>query len=687
MLPNPSFEEGGEAPEGYRFTGPADQARDSWTQARAHSGNRCLAFFPSMHEAAWESDCMPVVPDRPYGLTWWTQFEGSTPWHWSYHCNFVGIVVRFLDPYGREVGRLERRIHCLQTSGWQQAWIKLVPPKEAATAAVAFVYRTGIETDGRVWVDDVALEPLAHLPPVREGYGRLVVRTTDAEGSPLPARIWVRSGEGEYLFPKYSYRFTVPRVGFHAAPEDCCIDLRAGTVTAGASRGFEYEPVEQTATIGPGETRELRLALRRTVDMPSRGWLAGDHHSHLFFHKSTQHPHLRPEDVFQVAKAEGLNYLSLDGEMIEFRRNLGHEQARDRGFVGEVGLEAVTDFYGHVCLVGVREDMPGGFPMRMVVWPPNEIVQSYVADQGGAVISAHPLNGINLEDFVGAVGDPQRRCLARELAVDVLLGRRVCYDVYSDTTQRLTDVVTTYYHLLNLGRRVGITASTDYYVDQGRGACGAWRTYARSGKLDFGGIAEAYREGRTFATNGPLLILRVEGAEPGDEVEMHEAREVEVALLAISQWSLQAVELVVNGEVRRRWETSESEFDVTERVRLTETSWIAARVFGPKAPGSDCSPMSDEPGQFCGQFAHASPVYVRIGGSDFRPRRAAVEFCLEWVEAMGRAVDADRAMYLSADLSDYGVTGAEAFEFVMSRIAEAKRIAQDMLDSAAAVPG
>jgi len=679
---NPSFEDGDSAPRGWRFDGRLQHAALSWAREGAHSGQRCLAFFPSMQAATWESDPVPVVAGTPYGLTWWTRFEGSEPWHWSYHSEFVGVAVRFLDGNGAEVGTEKRKFHCLATAGWQQAWIKLTPPADAKHATIAFVYRTGIETDGRVWVDDADIEPLDAPPRPPSGLARILIRTLDVGGKPFPARMWARTAGGEYVSPRYSYRFNVPDVGFHAAPEDCWLDVPPGEVTVGARRGFEFAPIEQTVRVAAGETREVALVLRRTIDMRAQGWLAGDHHSHLFFHKSTQHPQMRPQEVFAIARAEGLNYLSLDGEMIEFRANLqDHDKARDADFVGEMGLEAVTDFYGHLCLINVRHDMPGGFPMRMVFWPPNEEVMRFAASQGAAVVSAHPLNTNTLDAFINAVAS-ERGCLARELAMDILLGRTVSFDIFSESgpPQRASDVAAAYYHLLNLGRRAGVTASTDYYVDQGRGACGAWRTYARCDRLDFAEIAGAYREGRTFATNGPLVLFHVNGAGPGDEVSLAAPGEVEVSLRAQSQWGLEGGELVINGVVVRQWDAIDGRLDVTDRVRIDETSWVAARVFGPKSAQVDSSPMAEESGELCGQFAHTSPVYVSIAAAPFRPRRDAVEFCMQWVAAMETAVNAAKEKYLLADLSAYGLTGADAFDEIASRIAEARAIAQRMLE-------
>jgi len=136
---------------------------------------------------------------------------------------------------------------------------------------------------------------------------------------------------------------------------------------------------------------------------------------------------------------------------------------------------------------------------------------------------------------------------------------------------------------------------------------------------------------------------------------------------------------VVNGIVERRWETADSRLDVTDRLPLAETSWIAARVFGPRSPEVDSSPIADEPGQVCGQFAHTSPVYVRVGGAAFRPRKSAADFCLRWLEAMAEAVSRVREQFLRTDLSRYSISAESAFERVMSRIVEARRAAHNRL--------
>jgi len=135
--------------------------------------------------------------------------------------------------------------------------------------------------------------------------------------------------------------------------------------------------------------------------------------------------------------------------------------------------------------------------------------------------------------------------------------------------------------------------------------------------------------------------------------------------------------------VRQRWDAADGMLDVKERLRLDETSWVAARVFGPKSSQVDSSPMAEGPGEFCGQFAHTSPVYVRVAGADLRPRREAAEFCLKWVDAMAAGVSASREKYLSADVGAYGLSGAEAYERVMSLIAQARRIGREMLRGAA----
>ena len=138
------------------------------------------------------------------------------------------------------------------------------------------------------------------------------------------------------------------------------------------------------------------------------------------------------------------------------------------------------------------------------------------------------------------------------------------------------------------------------------------------------------RERRTFATNGPLLFLTVDGVEPGGEIRVPEGGGGErlVVVEAASITPLQTVEIVVNGTVVDTHDAADKgeRFRVESRVRADEGGWIAARALGPPSPM-----VADGYA-----FAQTSPVWIVAGDREFRSEED-VRFLLFAAEAFPRA--------------------------------------------------
>ena len=159
---------------------------------------------------------------------------------------------------------------------------------------------------------------------------------------------------------------------------------------------------------------------------------------------------------------------------------------------------------------------------------------------------------------------------------------------------------------------------------------------------------EAVRERRTFATNGPLLFLTVDGVEPGGEIRVPEGGGGErlVVVEAASITPLQTVEIVVNGTVVDTHDAADKgeRFRVESRVRADEGGWIAARALGPPSPM-----VADGYA-----FAQTSPVWIVAGDREFRSEEDvrfllfAAEAFRARVVARGRwATDAARNRFLA----------------------------------------
>lgn len=632
LLPNPSFEiEAAGRPQGWHCEGPT---RPGGWLSEGRDGGKCLAMRGVVGRTEWRSDVVPI-PERPV-LLWWTKIAGSEPWHWSYLVNFVGVIARYLDAQGRPMGEEPHWIRCIRTEGWVRAWLRLAPPAGAAQVSIAFVWDAPFETNGQVWVDDAALvdEPSLALQP---GCGRLRCKIADAEtGRPLAARCHV-TVNGQAQQPTCSLDYPGLGGAFHAGGE---WELAAvGKVCLRVARGSEYEPWLGEVEVGEGETVEVAVPLRRLTDMAGAGWYGGDHHSHLFFHGHTRHPQMTVEDAMNVAEAEGLHFLPLQAEIGEMRAALGREIGSREGFIGALGLEVVSDYWGHVCTINVQREPEFGFPLRQIAYPTNEQVCEAVVGAGGAVAYPHPLNNAAVGQVLAAVGNPERLLLARELPVDLALGYPSGYDLLGeDDPQYLDSKLGEYYRLLDLGFPVALTAATDYYQDQGKGVPGAVRTYVHADRLSWPDVAAGYRQAATFCTNGPLLLL--EGV--GERRPVTAGQPMELAVSAFSPWGLDRLEIVRGGEVVATFDCQGRRgVSFTASIDLPDgTDWVAARVYGPPAREIDSRVLPAG----MGQFAHTSAAWLEVEDRPHRPKLENVRHYQQWVAAVRESWQVRRSM-------------------------------------------
>ena len=180
-----------------------------------------------------------------------------------------------------------------------------------------------------------------------------------------------------------------------------------------------------------------------------------------------------------------------------------------------------------------------------------------------------------------------------------------------------------WYRLLNCGIKLACTGGSDFPFSAGLLApwypnLGLDRTYAMlDGEFTYKGWIEGIRRGRTFATNGPLLSLTVQGEPPGAELRVEgSVDEVLVEGRAVCNFGLDCVEIIRNGAVVRRVEGKggQTEIECTERVRLGGSAWFALRARGTVSPEryGGVAPWN--------LYAHTSPVYVYRGN---RPIRVA----------------------------------------------------------------
>ena len=447
--------------------------------------------------------------------------------------------------------------------------------------------------------DGIRVEVLEH--------GRNWVHVTvldDETDRPVPCRVHFRSPEGVPYQPHGHHDHVNSDLGTwhidvggdlrlgratYAYIDGTCQGwLPRGDVVVDVARGYEYEPIREVVRIEPGQ-RELRLRLRRWAHLNEEGWYSGDSHVHF----------LSAQGSLLEQQSEDLNVVNLLqsqwGSLFTNTEDFtgGPVEASGGRFVTWVSQENRQPFFGHMVLWGLhRPVMPwctdGPNEADLAAW--QETTMSDWADrcheQGGTVVIPH---------FPSPNGEP---------AVLIATGRADAVEMIVQRPFQHAE----YYRYLNGGYRLPLVGGTDKMSSEV--PVGLYRTYARLGDepFSFEGWCRAVREGRTFLSGGPIIRLRVDGADVGDIVHLSGAGTVTVEATAESVLPMAALQVVMNGEVVAAVDepTSARQLKIRAEVAVDGDSWIAARCGGPTywdGP-SHRGPWERR------IFAHTSPVYV-----------------------------------------------------------------------------
>jgi hypothetical protein len=458
------------------------------------------------------------------------------------------------------------------------------------------------------------------LVPVR-------VRIVDEMGRPTTARVYLTGSDGLAYAPNgSSNRITAMSAEHYFHAEDQFdIELPAGETLIEATRGQEYQLSSARPVLEGGKPADVTLKLERWAHMTRQGFWSADVHIHANY-TAPHHQVISPRDVRLQVTGEDLNYGNMmvansGGAFIHDRQYFEakpHRLSSPEHFI-YWNEENRSSAYGHMCFMGLTklvEPFYNGFKdtQHWDDYPANYPLAQQVFDQGGAVSYAHP----------GMIPTFDRASI-KELPVDLALGQRTAMDVLSNNDETATTEM--WYRLLNCGFRVAISAGTDSFTNVAdHYTAGGGRVYVQIGpKFDYAGWLKGFREGRSFASNGPVIDLKVSGKSPGDEIQLDGAGEVSIQASVRTQTPLNSVEVIVNGKsVHSESTTGKNTFDFKHRVRVDSSSWIAVRALGPPHRLI----LNDT-----GAYAHTSPVYVTIGR---KPIRIAedVKFYRDWVERL-----------------------------------------------------
>ncbi len=474
---------------------------------------------------------------------------------------------------------------------------------------------------------EVKLTSLNYLNPV--GRLQVIVRDTGT-GDNTPARVYLRAGDGKAYTPlgEFHRMVTVTNDHYFHTTGTFQLELPTGEATVEVMKGFEYRPQTKKVTILADQTSTLELNLDRFIDMPERGWFSGDNHLHMNYGGLFL---ATPKTLMLEADAEDLhvtndlvaNYSGVRILDLEYFEGDLHPLSKSNRLL-YFNEEYRPSFAGHISLLNLKNFV---FPQfngmegtaLSAHYPPNSHVLDAVHTQGGIGGYVHPYGGEpSLREYRGA----------REFPVNVALRNVDYFDLMSIWSDEFAGEQV-WYRTLNLGFRVPASSGSDAMTDYWRHpAIGSVRVYVKTGSsLDYDNWIEAFTKGRSFVTSGPLLLLSVNGSEPGDEITLsaEEPSRIRVNAEATSILPMQTLDIIQNGKVVHTV-TLDNQLEAKVSIDLSadQTGWIAARVTGPEHQHLLMDSYV---------YAHTNPVYLVKPGQPARSPDDARYF-LKWIDTV-----------------------------------------------------
>lgn len=469
-------------------------------------------------------------------------------------------------------------------------------------------------------------------------------------GKLIPARIYVRSSQGKWYFPKSAspkgsaiayrkQRGAAPSIEMHVtlSAHPFVVDLPSGTYDVTVERGHEYHPLTKQVTI-KDKPVDVELKLKRWINVADRKWFSGDTHVHRTL-----------EELPNVMLAEDLNValpltywvtqayasprtseksspkdvpdklITVDKTHVIYPRNTEYE-------IFTVGGKRHT--LGAVFVLNHKSVFEKGVP------PVGPVLKKARQEKALLDLDKHnwpwsmtliPLMNVDLYELSNnhvwrarfgftKFGTPAPKFMNIEMGPDGMTE----WGWLDFTFQN-------YYVLLNCGFRIRPTAGTASGVHPV--PLGFGRVYVECPKgFSYDSWIRGLDQGNSFVSTGPMLFVKVNDKALGHVFRAEKESVLHVTGEAVSGRPLDRIEIVVNGKVMKTLKPANVKSNVAfvteldEKVKLNSSSWMVVRCFESRKDKRV-------------RFAHTAPVHLEIKDKPLRPRRAEIGYLIEHVEA------------------------------------------------------
>jgi len=632
----------------------------SWTP----DGKRIL--YVTNNEVGWGTgDIWSVAVDNPSDRR--KVLSEETSWSARPEMSPDGKQVLFASYHGRQ---------------WRQLW--LTTPDGAAPLPltfgdfdrssarwspdgerIAYISNEGGNTSLAVrdFVGGATMPIVAKNRRYQNPQARLTLDIRDERDRSVPARVAILGSDGRAAAPVTAWmhaddgfdrKLQSAETHYFHCPSRCTVEAPAGAASVWVQHGFRYLPWRQSVKLTAGAERTVAVKLEPNDLPPSFGsWRSADLHVHMNYGG-----HYRIENLARQARAEDLDVVyNLIVNKEERVPDIGYPVGRDAASTPDTLIihsqEFHTSYWGHLGLLGLSDHVltPDFSAYQHTAlaspYPHNGIVADLAHEQGALVGYVHPFD---------AIPDPAKdKTLTNELPADVASGKVDYMEIVGFADHKSTAEV--WYRLLNLGFRIPAGAGTDAMANYAslRGPVGMNRVFLETKGMTPDAIKEALKEGRTFASNGPLLGLEVDGEHPGGTISRSAPAKLHYRVALRSPVDVQHLELVQNGKVVKTFSFAggRRKFDAEGELQADATGWLVLRAWN---EGADPQVLDLYP------YATTSPVYLELPGGR-RPDPVDAAYFAAWL---------DRVIADAASRTDYRNAYERSETLAYLRTAKAK---------------
>ena len=438
-----------------------------------------------------------------------------------------------------------------------------------------------------------------------EGEASLAVEVRDkGSGKPIPARFYLKDEKGAAQTPPGVISYSRGEENHFISARGFTVRLPAGTYTLTVERGTEYRRQSIPVTLKAGQALRQTVLMDRWIDMNHRGWYSGDLHNHR-----------KPEEMADILLAEDLNFAPAITDWIYEDGPVSRPPASKQAVVQADSRHVYS-------LLDKEIERPGNGPGAVIllhlaapmafegyrVFPSDDILCSRAHAAGGHVDAEKvvwrdvaALVALNQVDTLGIL---HNKFNPHGVDLETLRWGMIPRDkpIYNTPRGMALWSMDIYYRFLNCCFRLPVSAGSASGVKAS--PPGYNRVYVHlDSPFSYENWFKALKAGRSFATNGPMLFLTIDGKGPGSGLSLFGSgqKPMRIRAEALTAGRLDRLEIICNGSVFKAVSDPRGpgRLSIDMEKAFDGPGWVIARCF-------------EQPDKTV-RFAHTSPIYLQAG--------------------------------------------------------------------------